>query len=82
MKLMRQDQNVLGCVCMCACACEYVQGYQLHDQIFQLACHMCVFQRTCWLDFSSWTLVLQQQPEKDGLSVKHMLGTQRFISDR
>lgn len=31
--------------------------------------------------FFLWLTVLQQLPEKDGLSVKHMLGTQRFISD-
>ena len=33
-------------VCVCAC----IRWSQLHDQIFQLSCRMCVFQKTCWLD--------------------------------
>lgn len=50
-KLMRQVQRGLACVCVCVCP------YSMRDgtpSIFQLACHVYVFERTCWLDFLSF----------------------------
>lgn len=68
-KLMRQVQRVLTCVCVCVYMCGCVTVPPL---IFQLACHVCVSENVLAGLFFLWLIVLQQKPEKDGLSVKHM----------
>lgn len=70
-------------VCSHACVSVCVMVPTSWSNISTCMSYVCVSQNVLAGLFSLRLIVLQQQLEKDGLSVKHMLGTRWwFISDR